>query len=133
MLSQKALDVSNFSLSGWSILLIATGDLPTGRSPHGAQDADSISQCTDDRDPHENRLDAVRQRATGSDAGDRLLTPAEELQSSSVRSMAPYAGNATADGEPASVSGETPAHGSAGRSDPVDSGLPFPPPPAVKE
>jgi hypothetical protein len=38
-------------------------------------------------------------------------------------------GNTTADGEPANVTGETPAQDSAGRCDPVDSGLPSSPPP----
>ena len=63
-------------------------------------------------------------------AGDHLLTQAQKLHPACrVLLMAPYAGNATADGEPVSVIGEIPAHDPAGRHDPVDLGLPFPPPP----
>lgn len=82
------------------------------------------------KDPHEN---GFRRSSTN----DRMQLPAmislhqPETPHKLVNMIdSSYAGQYDSSGDPASVIGELPAHGSAGRRDPVDSGLPSPPPPA---
>ena len=59
-----------------------------------------------------------------------LKTPAPvPQQGSSLCYGCCLCGKTRADGEPASVTDETPARDSAGRCSLVDQGLPYPPPP----
>lgn len=93
----------------------------TGKSPAARRLGRHVDLICADRDPIE---EWAQERFARND-GIRLLAiePRTNLclhQARRYNQIVSLRGNATTDGEPASVAGETPAHDSTGRCDPVD-------------